>query len=804
MTPTAANSAAADRPRRFLRRVLTALAGILLAIHFYSPVREVAAVTLDGSNNSSYAYFTAHHFQYGTEIVPMAGPYGFLLYGWAYNGDLFWARAAGQLLLSGALAALTIWFLRRQRPVWLAVVWLAAHVSFSTFHEDLGIEWTMLLAGWFLIQDAGRSRRWVTLAVTALLALLSLIKGSQVALGLATLAVALGAHAVQRNWRHTATLAAGYGGALLGWWLLAGQNPWHLPAYLHGTFELATGYNRSMSLEEPREVLLRGVLVSATLLVALGWGLWQRRREAVVVASLLLLAGHAFVQWKHSFVRADGHAYIFFNFAVVAALTVPLLAGPAAGSAHRRLALAAGLLVLGATAALCTLGAREPGLPDVRWSLRVVRQRLGENGRQLANLPATRRHFEAVQAAQRRQYEMPLTRRAVGRASIDHFGFEHRRLPLNQLDYHPRPMGGGPFNAYTPFLTGLNQEFLRDPARRPEFYLLRLQTIDGRLLAQDDSLTLLALLQLYQPVLMEQEHVLLRAVPGAQLAAPRSLGKSVVQLGDSVPVPAVGPGEMIAVRLEVRPSLLGRLREFFYKLPRVRFARRGPGINEPDASRLVPVMAASPFLLSPVVDDTRQLLEFYAGRSTRWPREFRLSVSDRTWFQRSVTVEFYALPRPPVPAGVNFDALIHFTTSPIEVVNTLTQTGEPVTLNGQLLHAPAWLAWSLQGGERRLRFGYGLTPGAYTRPDPTDGLEFVVTLHQPGQPDRELFRRLLDPAKRTEDRGHHVADVALPAPVFGSWVEIESRPGPRENTAFDWGYVSDLQFSDDAPPAATR
>jgi hypothetical protein len=654
------------------------------------------------------------------------------------------------------------------------------------------------------VQETGRARRPLVLAVTFLLALLSLIKGSQVALGLATLAVAVGARAAQRDWRRVTLLAAGYAGALLGWWLLAGQNPLHLPAYLRGTLELAAGYNASMSLEEPAAVLGRGLLVSAALLAGLAWGLWLRRREPATVAGLLLLAGHAFVQWKHSFVRADGHAYIFFNFAIVAAAAIPLLAPPAPEAPRRRGAFAACLVVLALTAGLCSIGPREPGLPDFRWTFAVLRHRLVENGTQLLTLPSTRRHFAALEARQRRQYEMPLARRAVGGETIDHFGFEHRRLPLNGLAYRPRPMGGGPFNAYTPFLTGLNQEFLRDPARRPGFYLLRLQTIDGRLLAQDDSLTLLALLQLYRPVLMEQEHVLLRAVPGATLAAPRSLGKLTAQLGDSIPVPAAGAGEMVAVRFDVRPSLLGRLREFFYKAPRVRLARRGPGISEPDASRLIPVMAASPFLLSPAVDDTRELLEFYAGRSARQPREIRVSVADRTWFRRSFTVEFFALPRPPVPAGVDFEALLHFTTSPIEVVATQTESGEPVTLNGQLLHAPATLTWPLEGSERSVSFGYGLTPGAYNRPDPTDGLEFVATLHQPGRPDRELFRRLLDPAQRPADRNHHVARLPLPALAPGSSLEIESRPGPRDNTAYDWGYVSDLHFPDDAAPGGAR
>ncbi len=111
---------------------------------------------------------------------------------------------------------------------------------------------------------------------------------------------------------------------------------------------------------------------------------------------------------------------------------------------------------------------------------------------------------------------MPLTRRRCGDRPIDQFGFEHARLTLNGLNYRPRPMSGGPFNVYTPALMQLNRDFLRDPARRPEFYLTKIETIDERFLAQDDGLAFVDLLSLYEPVLMEQNHLLLRARPGCR------------------------------------------------------------------------------------------------------------------------------------------------------------------------------------------------------------------------------------------------------------------------------------------------
>ena len=127
------------------------LAGLALAIIFHTPAREVMTPTLDNSNFGSYAYFTAHHFQYGTEVVPMAGPYGFIMYGSVYGGDLFFARLAGEFLLNATLAALTLWFFRQMRGSWLRWAWLAAHVAFTPFVADLPLEWILLLGGLVLL-----------------------------------------------------------------------------------------------------------------------------------------------------------------------------------------------------------------------------------------------------------------------------------------------------------------------------------------------------------------------------------------------------------------------------------------------------------------------------------------------------------------------------------------------------------------------------------------------------------------------------------------------------------------------------
>src|SRR4051812_9842434 len=172
------------------QKLLLGVAWAVLTIYFYYPVQSVMDVTLDSSNYASYSYFTAHHFQFGPQVVPMTGPYGFVLYGFVYNADLFWIRTVCEIALKGVFAALVFWFLWESRYSAWRWAWLAVMLIFSSVLEDFPAEWMMLLSALLLLRPPERqfALRW-TAAVGALLAFLSLLKGTHFVLACATMGV---------------------------------------------------------------------------------------------------------------------------------------------------------------------------------------------------------------------------------------------------------------------------------------------------------------------------------------------------------------------------------------------------------------------------------------------------------------------------------------------------------------------------------------------------------------------------------------------------------------------------------------
>jgi hypothetical protein len=778
------------------------LAWFALAILFHTPVREVMTPTLDGSNFASYAYFTAHGFQYGSEVVPMAGPYGFIQYGSVYGGDLFWARALGELLLNGTLAALTLWFFRQMRGTWLRWAWLAAHVIFTPFAADLALEWVLLLGGLYLLRPAAEPRAtWRDRLVIAALALVSLVKGTQLILGFATVGVVLGCYAWHRQGRRLFQVGAGYVIALLLFWLLAGQNPLHLPAYLRGILELGGGYTDAMSLPTPPEFFSRAVLLSVSLAACLGWALWHRRHEATSVAVLLLLTGHTFVQWKHGIVRSDTHVFIYFNYAIVAAFVIHLAGWGMPRARVTDLVVWRGGGLLAVTLILANWGS--VGLFLEKWEIApsVVLRHFTENAGHLLHLRGARLTLEGGLQAEQRRHDLPQVRETVGSRPIDGFGHEQGLLLLNQLNYRPRPMGGGSFNVYTPWLMERNRQFLRNETRRPDFYLLKPQSIDDRFIAADDGLALLEIIRRYRPVLVEHEHLLLAAADPAPAAEARLIQRTKVRFNEKILVPAVADDELLLTRIKVRPNWRGSVRAALYKLPPVFIEpadRSGLALGK---RRIVPAMAASPFLLSPLLETPGDFIDLYEAGAGRPVGQFLLTTPNDFPFIPLIDVEFLAVPRPALtPAALGaVRARLRFPFANVEP-ESITPPFR-LSLLVRYLHAPAEAVWPLTGQEREFRFHFGIDAEAYER-GTTNGVDFIVELRGPSGGVRPIFQRSLRPRQDPADRGDQAAHVVLPVFAPGSRLVLRTGPGEFNDNSWDWAWVNRITLTGGGPYAA--
>ena len=790
------------------------LAWLLLTVYFVTPPREVFDASLDRSNYATYAHFVATGAQWGADVIPMTGPYGFILYGHTYTPEVFWLRFFGDLILKGVFAALLLHLFRRAGPGAIRWWWLGVVVLMLPAVDDLFHDYTILLAGLALLAGFGEERgRWSWIAAV-LLGFLALFKGTH----LLTTAVVFGTVVllgiVLRRPRALVPLALAYVGSVVGFWLLARQNPAHLAAYIRDVIDLSSGYNSTMGFDELPIVFGIGLVLASALVTLLVTVARIGSRSPRLLVALVLVAGFTFIKWKHGFLRADGHVYIFFTSASVLVATICLcnfsaLLGPPPApltGARRRgfivlLTVTAGIAIIGTDVIGAGLIGEGPYLPQsiLALPLRIPGQ-LQRNARYLVRPSRLRATLEKDLARVRRDAAVPLMQKEIDRDPVDFFGYEQGLLLLNDLNYRPRPMGGGSFNVFTPRLQQINAAFMRDSARAPMWEVVKLATVDDRLASTDDPLTLLAVLQQFSPVLMQRDYVLFTRRADETVPAPPAVLKSITaHAGETVDIPDPGADRLLLFTLDAPLSLLGKLRAFVYRPPNLTARITSDYKPTGHTYNLKPLMMHSPAVLSPLLEDNSDILRIFGATRGNRVRTLRLDPAPG-FASEEFPITFYTVPRPPAPKDVDVTELITYRRNPLYnriPVSLVTQeTGirelnqeEPITI----VHAPGSITWDLKPDDQQVIFTYGIYPAAYLNGN-TDGVEFNVEVIWPPNDGRILFKHMLHPYTYVPDQGTHRARVFLPPFRSGAQLRIRTHPGPSNNGAYDQSYVARVQI----------
>jgi hypothetical protein len=796
-------SASPYHPRTGRFRFLPGLAWLLLTIYFLAPPREVFDQTLDRSNYATYAHFFKQGLQWGVDVLPMPGPFGFVLYGSTYSGELFGPRLVADLLIKAAFVVLLLQLFRRAGSGALRWVWLGGMVFIVPLVDDLFFDTAILFAALsLLLPPEDKRARWLWLP-PVMLGFIALIKGTHLMLCGLVIAAVIALGVIERQPRRALRFAALFLGSFLIFWCAAGQNLLNLPAHLVGVLQLSAGYNAAMGLEETPFIFRTGLFLAASLALLLAWIARFGPRSPRMTVTLLFLAAFSFLKWKHGYVRADGHVYIFFAAAAVIALTAWLvgfsgLAGAPRPAGTKPATGRAGLALVMFVTTFAVIGALEFWLGRVPMILREAPATLQANARYLVRPTLVREKLEKALTQVRNEVNAPQIKNEVGDGTVDFFGNEEGMILLNRLRYHPRPMGGGTFNVVNAWLQLKNEAFVRDARRAPAWQVLKFQSLDDRLPAADDPLTLRAILDLYSPVLMQRDYLLLKRRPAAATSAPVLLETRQLHPGETVIPPDPGPGRLLLFTLDAPLTLAGRVRTFLYRAP-VLTARVASRLRAaPDTFVLKPSMLRNPVILSPLLLDNSGLIQLFGDAPGNVVRSLKIDAA-AGFAAGDFTLSFYAAPRPPKPPDTDVNEILTYLKFPLynrPPVSLVTQeTGirelnkEPVTL----VHAPGSITWDLAPGDQQVIFSYGLMPQAYLE-GRTDGVEFNVEVLWPPKDGLILFKQMLRPRTVEGDRGMHRARIFLQPYEPGAQLRIRTHPGPDNDAAYDLSYVTRVQI----------
>ncbi|MDB6115466.1 MAG: hypothetical protein JWQ62_2411, partial [Lacunisphaera sp.] len=766
-------------------RVLGFLA--MTAVAFSVPL--FPTMELDSSWRMAIGRFLMEGRQFGHEVVFTYGPLGFAM-GKTYWGDHWGLLVGWHAVQAVVFSAIVYWHAYRLTGYPRLFCFLFFFL-FGLSYQDAVHQSMIALAGLELIRRSNVPWRWSSVALLVLLVVLSLVKFTNLLLAFFLVLLA-GALELQRTRRLSALRvpAVFFGLFLLGW-MACGQHVGNLPAYFKSSWEISQGYLDAMGFSCPPRQLYLGLTVAALVLAYLALNLATHPARLRGLALTLGALAYLYLNWKHGFIRADGHQIGFYYAVLTILATSPLLLEGTPRFLQWKIPVA----VLAGVLSLISLELVLPGL--VRGTLGIAQGAVDLNVQFALGKAYTRDIYEGRLEAERNNYDLPKAKAIVKRASLDVLGFEQAIALYNGFNYQPRPVFQG-YSAYTPYLSQLNYEFYASD-RAPEFVLFKLQTIDGRLATMDDPHALRLLTQRYAYLFSEQGFTLWQRKPGAFDAAkfdPAPLRAGVHRFGENISVADVADRNLW-VEIRYHFSLLGKLRRFLFKPPLVELHITDDKGKE-TIHRLPEPIGRAGFMLNPVVNDMLDFMRANGGVPSRRASSIRIDTApqDRDCLQEEVEVALFTLP--PSDAGKEYfknadKAKFHmFKDAPMsyEAHNPPNEDlidKTPV----MILHAPSQMVFEVPAGATMMQGAFGFVAGAYSNGGKTNGADFGIYWSD-GNDTTALLERFLDPVTRVKDRGLQKFSVKLPQGK--GHVTLKVGPGPYGEFAFDWTGWTGIEF----------
>ena len=764
---------------------------LLLAVAFRVPA--FPAHDLDTSWRMALGKFFLEGRQFGTEVIFTYGPLGFIM------GNTFWGGQWASLIASHAFLAVTfatiIFWHGMQLSGYNRLFFFTFFIVFGLSYQDAAQQIVIALIGLELIKRSDRPWRWSSVAIVGLLVFLSLIKFTNIVLCVVLISLAGGlGYWTQRKWITALRIPLIYVGMFMLGWILCGQHLANLPAYFYSSWEISQGYQDAMGFSCPPLQLYLGLTV---LILIIAHALLNLISQPDRIRGFALTAGvgaFIYLNWKHGFIRADGHQVGFYYAALTVIVTSVLMLedGP-----RFRLPKQA-ILTVAALTALIGLESVLPGL--VRGALGNSQGTINQNIHFALNLEDSRWGYKARLENEKAFVDMikVKSKAKIGSASVDVLGFEQSVAIFNGFNYQPRPVFQG-YSAYTPYLSRRNYDYYSSESA-PEYVLFKLQTVDSRLATMDDPHALRILIQRYKYLFTEQGFTIWKRISktfDAETYEPKFIRTTTAHPHEPIDISDLND-QLIWVEIDYKFNFLGKLRRFFFKPPLVNLRIIDEDGVE-SVHRLPGPIGRAGFMLNPVINDLLDFMRAAGGTPKRRVKSIAIETAPQNLdcLKKDIAVTFSSMP--PSDAGATYfkeadQAKFHMFVDAPSSYSALQEPNEEVIDKRRvmIMHAPSEMVFKVPSGAGEINGYYGFVEGAYTNEGKTNGAVFTVVWADENNQPTVIHERFLDPRHRVNDRGIQTFHAKVPQGRGTVYLRVSA--GPFKEFAFDWTGWSGIEF----------
>ncbi len=558
----------------------------------------------DLGSQAAIDYWTLHGFLFGKDIIQNVGPTGFLNYPVTYAG--FFDQT--KLILNILLTAYFIFLLvtaTSNLSIAKKIVFLTIAAVFTAIID------TMLYFMLFLLlQRLFFTIKWQNLLLPVLtLALLSLAKGTCFFIVLSIIITSALSHLFYKRWLTAFFITTFFCFCVLVFWFSFGQTSSNFIDFVYAMLLFSSGYNEAMTLYESNFIRFLGVITLlgsglAILLNSLKHCYINANRAKSIKQVLLALVESfiLFIVWKHGYVRADGHIMLFLQYAMLSTLWIIFTGKSVDLESNKKDSYALPnklIALLVSTASLIGLNTVY-NFTHIDQLIRGTYKRMEKNFFAVLDIDRYRQSLRNELKKNIAEMQLPQTKKLVKDKSISYFGISPASIFYNKLKYVPTPATIS-FASWNSWIMNTEAKFFADDKRAPAYLLFNLQTINNRLVAQDDSLAQLEILHRYVPIGSEAGNLILQRINNTKPLTMEPILKKNYKIGQCVNVPEnANPTAPIWIKVNLELPLLSKLMALMYKPPfySIDFLLEDGSIQK---FKFISRMAATGFLLNPLI-----------------------------------------------------------------------------------------------------------------------------------------------------------------------------------------------------------
>ena len=566
------------------------LTAVMIAWVPISP--KMPSAGLDPSWALALNHAVALGLSFGHDIIFTLGPYS-AIYTKAYH-----PATDSMMVLGSCYLALCYWLgllvlMKDSHKLW--TVGFAIALLTMVYSRDSLLFSYPLIVGLVCYKNRvikARPKYYFILTLFTPFGLLPLVKGSLILLCTATLILCCVFFIRDQQKTLAGAVMVAVTGALLGFWLAAGQPLLDLPHYFFNSLVITSGFTEAMALDGSYLEIILYLLAAILVLLFLSI---QRNLSYLGRFFLVGIFGaFLFLSFKTGFTRHFGHGYIAPTSLLITALLLPYL--------FKSRTLIPIIAFLWFTTFFIDsnythLSIRNNLVSTYSATVHGLKTRLFDKN----NL-----HQNFLLSLDYLHQQLPIPELA---GSTDIFSYEQTYLIASANHWSPRPV----FQSYSVFnakLALLNAQYLQ-ANKRPDNILLKIEPIDNRLPALEDGSSWPVLLTHYIPTRMYNDFLLLQNKSSRPQYKLLSTHSKEHFFGEDIPVP--NAKHPLFVQIEIKPTWWGRIALFLFKPSDLQISITLK-TGEIKQYRFIGAMAQSGFLLSPLIENVNEFALLYQSK----------------------------------------------------------------------------------------------------------------------------------------------------------------------------------------------